>query len=1244
MYPVTIYDTNINKLAEIDGYIRFTWQRKWRKPDEWTMDINRYAHGADQIAMGRLIVFPRGTENRAGVIEYMKLNLGQDGKPSENWHLRGFAKSGIFYHRLAYSSIGMGTGYDVQTGPGETVMRHFVDAECISTTNPDRVVSKLVLAPDQGRGAPVVYRGRLQDLARILEEISIYVGLGYEVEIDMNAKEFVFTVYEGLDLTPSGGNSPVIFGPEFADVKNMEYLHSKLDTKTVALIGGQGEGASRLIVPVYKGISTRFEYEEDWSGTHTGTKKTLDGNLELENIGSENTNTFGTDTIGNPPANFTDRWAADHTFLVQLETGATDGKVLQHTVNSNARRMISWDAPGSLENVIIETKCKCNVVTFNRNRLYVRSSGSTGSETGYYVELYDGKEFNLRRYTGGLSGTLSSYKYSWSANTYYRMKLEAVRDRLRAKVWLDGGSEPENWQIDTTDDLINVAGWVGIGTYTTTAVLTYDWLKVTEISYAAGDYKSPAIGYSAARIVREHKITWTDDAPAGTTVTVEHSVDGGSSWNVCTNGDPLPNVNIDDDLNGVSGKLKISLNPGTTPYTPTVEPPKIIINGRNTAEGYSDDNYRELFIDARDLTTSSELIQRGNERLAEYGVEEIMQFENLPGGYQKYISGYEAASQTFRQHPATWISKSEENEGVTETPEGNLTLDAPGLPQFTRPSVAYLSDGTQVAPNLPRFEAGKFAQAVTVEEGTANILTANQSSFEDAIAVGSFASPTSPTIARDNTVSWVGAWSVKLTTTSTGGVGTWISPATPVTANQPYTFTCYTRGTPVAGRNVYVQLSWRRADGSVISSSSGASVPASTAWRRLSVSGIAPADAVNVFCYIYWWGTLAVGDIQWIDGCMLEQKSYLTSWHLGGATRAPESLTIPTAGVLSPTAGTIEQYTSLFRSPGTNEQFIFDGAGAANQNLQVLIATNGRPTLRYGTGADTAEIQGATAWVKDTQYAIAWKWEAAGVKLLVNGVVVASSATAPSLAFGANAYLGSKADGTLHLDGLIDDLRISSRARTDTEILAGYESGLPLAVDANTKYKLNFDEALTVGFAGYDIINPYQITDVENGLSSLVTWEEIKPAETNIKVYFGLSEDAGTQPPAWYEVTNGGSIAFITGSLAFKGKYLWPKVVLDATDLGTLPEMIRLQVDVEGRNAIWGYREGTFKYLTDYKCGDIVQADWPGIAQIDARIIEVLEEYTEQGESHRITLGREIPDIKNLIRKQGLNIDPEIRR
>ena len=52
------------------------------------------------------------------------------------------------------------------------------------------------------------------------------------------------------------------------------------------------------------------------------------------------------------------------------------------------------------------------------------------------------------------------------------------------------------------------------------------------------------------------------------------------------------------------------------------------------------------------------------------------------------------------------------------------------IASFARNSTAHLQNGTLVNTNLPRFETGRFGQAVMVEEGTTNLLTAKQGSME----------------------------------------------------------------------------------------------------------------------------------------------------------------------------------------------------------------------------------------------------------------------------------------------------------------------------------------------------------------------------------------------------------------------------------------------------------------------------------------------------------------------------------
>ena len=86
------------------------------------------------------------------------------------------------------------------------------------------------------------------------------------------------------------------------------------------------------------------------------------------------------------------------------------------------------------------------------------------------------------------------------------------------------------------------------------------------------------------------------------------------------------------------------------------------------------------------------------------------------------------------------------------------------------------------------------------------------------------------------------------------------------------------------------------------------------------------------------------------------------------------------------------------------------------------------------------------------------RWNSQGRDIFLNGVKTTSTGVIPAID-GDLLYIGSGVN-MYQLNGLIDDLRISNRARTDEEILAAYQSGKPLQRDEWTTYKADFDEKI----------------------------------------------------------------------------------------------------------------------------------------------------------------------------------------
>lgn len=396
-------------------------------------------------------------------------------------------------------------------------------------------------------------------------------------------------------------------------------------------------------------------------------------------------------------------------------------------------------------------------------------------------------------------------------------------------------------------------------------------------------------------------------------------------------------------------------------------------------------------------------------------------------------------------------------------------LESENPPTFSRASTAYLSDGTEVASGQPRFEQG----GVLVEEGTTNLLSENAASFETSTAIGSYAPGVSPTISLDSSVSWHGNKSAKLTANSTGQIETWWSTWIPVTPGVVYTFSCHTKESPANSKTVQAALSFRNSAGSIVSTTSGNSVPASEGWKRVTVTGTAPETADRVYLYIYLNGTIAVGDVQWLDGAQFEQKAYPTSFH--PTTRADDNLATTRSAVGIPATSADAEWTiEVFTRPDklkmatTTRANLFEIGNyhilgetsitlrsASANSLQIV-------TYENQIGKDAAHLNFSTAEY-DTPMLLAVRYKAGVLTLTAHtnqGVKTDSGLSinwthplADILRLGGYGWkIGD-------WNGVIYDVRVSSRARTDQEIADAYATG-ELTADKDTTYLLTFNRSI----------------------------------------------------------------------------------------------------------------------------------------------------------------------------------------
>ncbi len=246
-FQIRLLNKDLQMISFIDSFEYFIWERSWRDLDKFSFLSKRDL----DYTIGNIIVFEFMSMKRAGRITSRKTNLDSSGV--RYWTIEG-RTYGLFNHRLALAGINSGDGYDTQNDYAEVAMKHYVRAN-----NTGLRMIPLEIEPNKNIGKIITYKARLQYINEILRDISNMSGLGWDVEFKDN--KLTFCVYEGYD-------TPVIVSSKYDNLINFEFEENEDNRKTLAVVGGEGEEASRVFE--YVGTGTGFDRLEGFTDAREG--------------------------------------------------------------------------------------------------------------------------------------------------------------------------------------------------------------------------------------------------------------------------------------------------------------------------------------------------------------------------------------------------------------------------------------------------------------------------------------------------------------------------------------------------------------------------------------------------------------------------------------------------------------------------------------------------------------------------------------------------------------------------------------------------------------------------------------------------------------------------------------------------------------------------------------------------------------------------------------------------------------
>lgn len=237
-----------NRVGEL-GYTRLELTLRHAAPADWAVTVQRGAVGSALVteALYGVECERHGTLMLTGPIGDRLRTWDQD---TDELTVKGYDDLVWLARRQAHPVPALDAppystqAYDVRTGPSETVIKGYVDANAGPGAVPRRRVTGLAVATSLGQGTTITGRARWRNLLELVQELAQTDGWG----LTATGLEF--------DVVPS--RTPgVVFSADGGNLGGYEYSEKAPETNYV-YVAGQGEGVDRTIVEAFDTASSDY--------------------------------------------------------------------------------------------------------------------------------------------------------------------------------------------------------------------------------------------------------------------------------------------------------------------------------------------------------------------------------------------------------------------------------------------------------------------------------------------------------------------------------------------------------------------------------------------------------------------------------------------------------------------------------------------------------------------------------------------------------------------------------------------------------------------------------------------------------------------------------------------------------------------------------------------------------------------------------------------------------------------------
>lgn len=228
---IRVYTPALDFIGSIENHTSLIWMRKYYEVGNFELHAPITPKNLRLLQAGNIITKRDSVE--AAVIEDIE---NEESDIKNETTCKGRFLSCYFDRRLIRQTVNF-------SGKVEEAMRALVSGAA--------PIPLLQLGALQGYAERIEFQATMKNLAIYLTKIARASAIGYRLRPDFKQKALFFEVYKGVDRTISQGiNARVIFSESYENLNNAIYKYNDQLYKTLAIVGGEGEGGNRVYVEV----------------------------------------------------------------------------------------------------------------------------------------------------------------------------------------------------------------------------------------------------------------------------------------------------------------------------------------------------------------------------------------------------------------------------------------------------------------------------------------------------------------------------------------------------------------------------------------------------------------------------------------------------------------------------------------------------------------------------------------------------------------------------------------------------------------------------------------------------------------------------------------------------------------------------------------------------------------------------------------------------------------------------------